>query len=180
VGFTSVVMVEKRVAYAYDVGDARVTLTDTDFVAVDLDASRGLLDEDVVTALGRRAESLRGSLVLAKKDDLSAESLERLDRAGAAQPVLESADGTLLTVLPEVRVELESGDETSLRAEAAKVRDVVEELDAEVVRQDGTRVVIEPRSRRGRDALEVAQRLDEVLSGALSQPRFIRRMARPG
>ncbi len=171
---------DKPVAYAYDAGDTRVTLTDSDFVAVDLDASRGLLPEDVLAALGQRAESLRGSLVLAQSEDLSTESLEQLDRAGAAQPVLESADGTLLTVLPEVRVELAAGDEESLLADHAKIRDVIEELDAEVVRQDGTRLVIEPKSHRGRDALEIAQRLDEVLSGALIQPRFLRRVARPG
>ena len=58
--------------------------------------------------VGQQAEPLRGSLVLAKRDDLSEESLEQLDRAGAAQPVLEASDGTLLTVLPEVRVELEA------------------------------------------------------------------------
>lgn len=172
-------MVDKPVAYAYDAGDVRVTLTDTDFVAVDLDGSHGLLSEDELAALGQQAEPLRGSLVLARSDDLSAESLQQVDHTGAAQPVLESADGTLLTVLPEVRVELQGDDEESLHADGAKVRGLVEELDAEIVSQDGTRLVIEPRSHRGRDALEIAKQLDEALSEALIQPRFLRRVARP-
>lgn len=158
-------------AYYYAGGERR-DLGDCDLVALDLEAL-GDLDSDRLDELRSSGRTLTGAVVLVD-EELAATLLgDRLREAPGVHPVYQ-AEGALVVVLPEVRVE---GDAEALRqvqmSTAARV----------AVDQSEGRLVLHPRSGRGQEALELANELTETAGPAdldLAQPRFLRIIDRPG
>ena len=105
-------------------------------------------------------------------------ALERVtDPAGPSGASTDTAtfraeDGSLITVLPEVRVECE--DPAVLDAVSSSLRD------ARVTQRTDERLVIEPTSGRGEDALALANHLAESFDLEVAQARFRRIIPRPG
>jgi hypothetical protein len=157
-------------AYYYAGGERR-GLGDSDLVAVDLDAV-GDLEKEVLQELRGTGRPLTGAVVLV--DAATARRLlgDRLEEAPGVHPVYE-AEGALVVVLPEVRVE--GGVEALRRVqERSSAR-------AGVDASEG-RLVLRPRSRRGQEALELANELTESAEEDeldLAQPRFLRITERP-
>ena len=93
----------------------------------------------------------------------------RSARHAAAHPVFQSK-GALLIALPEVRVE-----ESSSQRRCALLRWIREHTDiAEIVANDGDKIVLRPTSGQGADAITLANQLVEQIGPELAQPRFLR------
>lgn len=125
-------------------------------------------------AADRRKVTGEGQLVrrgvrLFERGDLTADELERLDRAGAVLPVFKHRD-TLLIVLPEVRVE---ANDAALQA-AVRAFLKSGDVDQNSIEDKGTRFSFGPRSGRGIDALRLSNELHEKLGPDLVQARFLR------
>jgi hypothetical protein len=115
------------------------------------------------------ARPLRGDLILVKRQLLTPKQLDALTRHGAAHPVFQSK-GALLIALPEVRVE-----ESSSQRRRALVRWIREHGDvAEIVDDNGERIVLRPTSGQGADAIILANQLNEQFRPELAQPHFLR------
>jgi hypothetical protein len=99
-----------------------------------------------------------------------------LDQAGALQPVYRSADGALVVVLPEVRIDLADTEQASQLHDYLASHD----LTSEVLRDTGEQVVLRPTSNRGDDALSLANSIEETVHPPMSQARFLRIVPRPG
>jgi hypothetical protein len=158
-------------AYYY-AGGQRRGLADSDLVAVDLDAV-GDLEEEVLEELRSSGRPLAGAVVLVDGETAARLLGDRLGEAPGVHPVYE-AEGALVVVLPEVRVE---GGAGALRRveERASAR-------AGVDASEG-RLVLRPRSGRGQEALELANELAESADEDeldLAQARFLRITERPG
>jgi hypothetical protein len=120
-------------------------------------------------ALLKDAHPLRGDLILVKRQALTPKQLDALTRHGAAHPVFQS-EGALLIALPEVRVE-----ESSSQRRRALLRWIREHGDvAQVVEDNGERIVLRPTSGQGADAITLANQLSEQIGPELAQPRFLR------
>jgi hypothetical protein len=89
--------------------------------------------------------------------------------------VFRAADGSLLVVLPEVRIE--AADERQAR----KIRRALDgaSVASEVVRDKGEQLVVRPRSHKGGDALELANLVAETVEPPMAQARFLRVVPRP-
>jgi len=94
-----------------------------------------------------------------------------LARDAGEAPVYRAEDGSLVAVLPEVRVESE--DPSVLEEVTSSLRD------ARVTLRTEERLVIVPDSGRGEDALALANRLAESFDLAVAQARFRRVVPRP-
>ncbi len=92
--------------------------------------------------------------------------------ASTGNATFRAEDGSLITVLPEIRVE--SGDPAVLDAVSSSLQD------ARVTRRTEERLVIEPASGRGEDALALANHLAESFDVEVAQARFRRVVPRPG
>ena len=90
---------------------------------------------------------------------------------GDDAPVFRAEDGSLVAVLPEVRVESEKPE--VLDAVAASL------TGAAVTERTDERLVITPESGRGEDALALANHLAESFDLDVSQARFRRVVPRP-
>jgi hypothetical protein len=120
-------------------------------------------------ALLKDAHPLRGDLILVKRQALPSKQLAELTRQGAAHPVFQSK-GALLVALPEVRVE-----ESSSQRRRALLRWIREHADiAEIVEDNGEKLVLRPTSGQGSDAISLANQLNEQIGPELAQPRFLR------
>jgi hypothetical protein len=163
-------------AYYYDVDGSRVRLEPADDVAVDLRAAEAAgLSGDLLREVQRKSRELRGGIVLLHGGDLPDAVTGELDEAGALQPVFRAADGSLLVVLPEVRIE--AADERQAR----KIRRALDgaSVASEVVRDKGEQLVVRPRSHKGGDALELANLVAETVEPPMAQARFLRVVPRP-
>jgi hypothetical protein len=150
----------------YWAGGRRVPLTSSDHVAVDLDSGAGT--QAGLDSLRQKGNPLIGSLVMVTR----VEADEALgSTAPGVFPVFRTEDGSLLAVLPEVRVE-------GSPARLAEVSSSVAE--AHVTEQTDERLVLVPDSGRGEDALRIANELAEAGDVDVSQARFVRVVARPG
>jgi hypothetical protein len=87
-------------------------------------------------------------------------------------PVFRAEDGSLVAVLPEVRVEC--ADPAVLDAVVASLDDTL------VVDRSEERLVLAPGSGRGEDALALANTLAETFDLDVAQARFRRVVPRPG
>jgi hypothetical protein len=120
-------------------------------------------------ALLKDAHPLRGDLILVKRQALTPKQLDALTRQAAVHPVFHS-QGALLVALPEVRVE-----ESSSQRRRALLRWIREHGDvAQVVEDNGERIVLRPTSGQGADAITLANQLYEQIGPELAQPRFLR------
>jgi hypothetical protein len=140
-----------------------VALTATDQVVVELELLGS--PAEGLALLRERGTALTPSLTLVLEAYV-AQALGPEERTvPGVHPVLRTDDGTLLAVLPEVRVE---GDPDQLaRLAAGPPR-------AEVAERDDGRLVLRPSSGRGADALALANALHESGAVTLAQPRFLR------
>lgn len=161
--------------YYYADGE-RITLElDAKHVGLDLDrvSSKALRQE--LEVLEPNLEHLRRNVYLADTDDLTESLIDELRKAGALQPVFAYSEG-LLVALPEVRVEVEEpGKRSSLESLLKK-----KSTGADVVRDQGERVTIRPKTGSGLDALRLANLVTETVDPDLSQVRFLRYLRKPG
>jgi len=167
-----------RSRYYYAAGKKVELNPADDIVAVDERALAGSsLPESVTTAIRKSLRPLSSGVGLVHRADLgnqAADVVRALKAAGATHPVFRSHDA-LIVVLPEVRVE-----ETR---SGAKQKHLAEWLalhadDTVVKSQDQDRVVLEPASGYGGDALALANQLAEQVGPEMAQPRFLRVMPR--
>ena len=166
---------DEPAAYYY-AGGQKIELTPADdLLAVD---ERRLAGAGEVEGLVKQAaRPLTGGIALVERKDLGARAAEveaTLRRAGALQPVYR-AQGAVLVALPEVRVEesrpAKQGPlEEWLRSNEAR---------AKVASRGDGRLVIEPASGYGGDALAIAGALSEQVGPEMAQPRFLRVTPRP-
>lgn len=150
----------------YWAGGRKVPLERSDDVAVDVSVP-GL------EALRERGRPLSGSLVvLPEADAVAALGADCASQPGV-HPVFRSEDGSLVVVLPEVRVESE--DEGALAAAGRSASS------AHVTAESEGRLVLAPDSGRGEDALTLANQLAESgdVDAEVIQARFVRLLPRP-
>lgn len=150
----------------YWAGGMKVALHATDEVCLDLDAAplRGLATA-VQQDLRTRGRALTGALRVMGRPEAEAALGKAIDSEGGVHPVYR-AEGALVVVLPEVRVEGE--DERRL----AELVNAV--AGAHVAEHTQGRVVAVPDSGRGEDALAIANELAESPDTDLAQARFLR------
>jgi len=87
-------------------------------------------------------------------------------------PVFRSEDGSRVVVLPEVRVEASDPEKLAELGRSLTT--------ARITQESADRLVIEPDSGRGADALALANTLAESADADLAQARFLRVVTRPG
>lgn len=152
----------------YWAGGQKVPLLPCDQVVIDLDSGAAGAARPELETLGRQGRQLLRSLVMVPK--AAVQELLGSSSAGV-HPVFRTEDGTLLAVLPEVRVEAPPG----------RLEEVGRSLtDAHITERSEERLVLVPDSDRGEDALRIANELSERGGVEVSQARFIRVVARPG
>ncbi len=158
----------------YYAGSKRVTLEPADdLIAVDdarvAEKLPDLLASD--TAL-RSGTPLRGGIRLIRRENLQADTLNRLQSAGVTQPVFRQDDATLVA-LPEIRIEDESA------ATLAEVRKfAIGKAQPSADDAEG-RLTLHPLSDDGRDALTLANELVERYKPTSVSPRFLRIVSGP-
>ena len=154
----------------YWAGGRKVPLEATSEVAIDLDSAAATgLDVTALARLRGAGRILTRSLLLVSGPE-AADALGPGARAGV-HPVFHSQDGSLVVVLPEVRVESADSrtlDEVGRSLTTAHVKERTEE-----------RLVLEPDSGRGEDALALANSVAESHRTDVSQPRLLRVVDRP-
>jgi hypothetical protein len=163
-------------AYYYADG-SQVPLHRAEELAVDLPtADRASLPKDVLNRLSKHGRELRKGIVLLDGSQVPSDVADALDAVGALPPVFRSSDGSLVVVLPEVRVEAAD------KEQAERVRRYLHssEVESEMVRDSGERLVLRPASGRGADALDLANRIVEKIHPLMAQARFLRVVPRPG
>jgi hypothetical protein len=152
----------------------RVTLEPAaDLVAVD-DARLAEKFPDL-TSLDSALQSatpLRGGIRVVQRNQLDANTLERLQSAGVTQPVFRQGGATLVA-LPEIRIEddCESTLEEVRKFAVDKVRPMTGD--------DEGRLTLRPLSGDGGDALALANELVERFKPASVSPRFLRIVSGP-
>jgi hypothetical protein len=156
----------------YWAGGEKIPLEDTAQVAVDVRAAQRakLWDGELATAATEAGSKVTDDLVLLSAAKLSPKLRDRLEEAGALQPVFRYEDGTLLVVLPEVRVETK--DPTTAAALQSVVEDWASDVELEQPRPG--RFVLKPASGRGEEALELANHVSEEVNPDAAQARFLR------
>lgn len=125
--------------------------------------------------VGRRAGDLHGtpltgSLVLVPEAEAQAALGETLATSPGVHPVYRTEDGSRVAVLPQVRVEGSPETLDALGRAAGSAR---------VVERTEERLVLEPASGRGADALALANDLAERGDAEVCQARFLRLVRRP-
>ena len=161
-------------AYYYDGAGSRIALHAIDEIAIDWEAAKAVsLPDELVSKLRDSSRVLRGGVSLVERNDLGESALHALDSVGAIHPVFRAEDGTKLVVLPEVRVEATDA------SQARKIKRTLKREEAELVEATGERLVIRPKSGRGSDALDLANRLEEAEHPLMAQAHFLRVVPRP-
>jgi hypothetical protein len=158
----------------YYAGGKKVELAAADdLVAVDERAlAAAAVPEAVGNALRKSVQSLSGGVALLNRADLGAHAAAAvlaLEAAGATHPVYRS-QGALVVVLPEVRVEETRGAQRKHLTDwlASHAHETV------VTSRSADRLVLEPKSGQGGDALTLANELTEQVGPELAQARFLR------
>jgi hypothetical protein len=158
----------------YYAGGKRVTLEPAaDLVAVD-DArlAEKLPDLLASDAALRSGTPLRGGIRLVHRDNLEADTLDRLQSAGVTQPVFRQ-DGATLVALPEIRIE------DDCAATLAEVRKFAVGKVKPITGDAEGRLTLHPLSDDGRDALTLANELVERYKLTSVSPRFLRIVSGP-
>jgi hypothetical protein len=161
--------------YYYANGELIQLTPETELLAVDEQhLTEAALPEAVREEVRKAAKPLRAGIQLVRLGALSPQVEAILKESKALQPVFR-AEGALLVVLPEVRVE-----ETRPKERARLVKWIeshTEQLSVHSER-DG-RFVLAPASGHGEDALNMARQLNEEVEPELAQPRFVRVVQHP-
>src|SRR5687767_11193798 len=150
----------------YWASGAKVRLLASDQVVLDLDSSKASPAD--VDSLRAQGVALTRSLLMVPR---TAATQAVTGSAGTVHPVFRTEDGSLVAVLPEVRVEAEPG---ALDRVARSV------TGAHVTERTDERLTLVPDSGSGDDALRLANELTEAGEVEVSQARFMRVVARPG
>jgi hypothetical protein len=134
------------------------------------------LPEPIRAPVESAARPLSGDVRIVDRGQLPTESVVRLEQSGILLPVFR-AEGALLVVLPEIRVE-------ESRSGAPR-QNLANWLSANADRTtvfEGTagRIEIRPLSGKGAEALALANSLAEEVGPELAQARFVRLVPRPG
>jgi hypothetical protein len=153
----------------YWAGGRKVPLEASSDVAIDLGSPAG---QQLTGALRDGGRRLSSSLVMVPRSAAVAALGEGGTSARGVHPVFRSEDGSLVVVLPEVRVE--GSDPEKLAALGRSL------TTATVKDQTAERLTLEPDSGRGEDALTLANMLAESPDTDLAQARFLRIVPRPG
>lgn len=161
-------------SYYWSAGQ-RIALKASHEVLVDLDAAARLgLEDRHIQRLRAEGRRLTSSTVLLPERDLPTPTSDSKWISRAVHPVFRTEDGTLLAVLPEVRVEAKP------RKLAGVTRLVTRtEQTATIKEERSGRLVLEPISGNGLDALALANTVFERYHPDLAQARFIRVTKRP-
>ena len=156
--------------YYYASGQVVDLTFDDNWLALDTGKLKASgLSARLQTSLLKGSRPLRGDLVLIKRDPFSTEQIDELIAGGAAHPVFRAGDA-LLVALPEVRVE-----ESSAHGKRALRRWILQHGDrAEVVEDDGEKLLLRPTSGQGLDAITLANHLTEQVGPEMAQARFLR------
>ena len=159
----------------YFAGGKKVPLhRDERHIAIDLDDSKiGRLSKDIINALREKANIIKRSVALLAIDDIPEDALAFIREHGADLPVFHE-NGTLIIVLPEVRVEFDT------EIELENIKSYLNTKAVTVQKQKRKRLSLVPNSRSGKEALELANQLGEKLKVGLSQARFLRVVPRGG
>jgi hypothetical protein len=159
----------------YWAGGRKIALRRSDQTAIDLAAAASSgLSEEHIERLSKTGRSGGSTLRIVSTSELPESVRSGLDASGALQPVYEAGDGSQIIVLPEVRVE------TTDRSKARKLDQLASDFDAAITEPREGRYVITPLSRRGADALDLANRVTEQVGPEVAQARFVRVVPRPG
>jgi hypothetical protein len=120
------------------------------------------------------AEPLRAGIRLVRREALSPGLEAVLKEAGVLQPVFRAQEA-IMVALPEVRIE-ESRSTRKDRLEEW----IKSHSEQALVRSQGQgRIVLEPVSGHGEDALAMANALTEEVEPEVAQARFLRVLPRP-
>jgi hypothetical protein len=163
----------------YYAGGKKITLAPADdLIAVDMRALSAGLPKLIEAALRKSIRPLSGEVGLINRADLgsgAAAIIDALEKAGATHPVFRVGE-TVLIVLPEVRVE-----ESRPGAKQKSLSNWLASHSHEAVvkSRDHERVVLEPASGYGGDALTLANQLAEQVGPEMAQARFLRIMPGP-
>jgi hypothetical protein len=151
----------------YWAGGRKVQLLPSPDVVIDLDADLA----GVTAGLRDQGRQLVGHLVLVPRAAAEQALGDAAATAAGVHPVFRTEDGSLIVVLPQVRVEAQ---------DPRRLEEVVRSLTrARVSERSEERLVLEPHSGRGEDALDLANHLAEHMSLDVSQARFVRVVPRP-
>lgn len=156
----------------YWAGGRKVPLEASSDVVVDVGSQAvAELTESELRALRDKGRSLSASLLLVAESDAAEALGEGCSTMAGVHPVFRAEDGSEIVVLPEVRVE---GSDPGKIAELGR-----SVTSAHVTEQTAERLVLEPDSGRGEDALTLANELAESPDTDVAQARFVRIVARP-
>lgn len=157
----------------YWAGGRKIALHASSDVVIDVTSAAGdQLAGSRLDSLREKGRSLTASLLLVAETDATAALGETSSSVAGVHPVYRSDDGALVVVLPEVRVE--SSDPGRLAALGSSV------TAANVKERSEERLVLEPVSGRGADALRLANSLAESQAAEVTSARFLRVVPRPG
>jgi hypothetical protein len=160
----------------YWAGGQRIPLAASGEVLVDLGVVHDAgISDAVVQHIRDSGRRLTDTLTLLSADALPEELTRRGPSPSGVHPVFLATDGTLVAALPEVRVE--SHDPERLD----QVRRMIDDdaLSATIKSEGKGRMVLEPTSGRGADALSLANKLSEGVRLDVAQARFLRVIPRP-
>ena len=157
----------------YWAGGRKVPLTASSDVVVDLDSTAGAqASSSSLASLRDGGRRLSSSLVLVPRTEAVAALGDDGVSDRGVHPVFRSEDGSLVVVLPEVRVE--GSDPETLAALGRSL------TTAHVTDQTAERLILAPDSGRGEDALALANTLAGSPGTDVVQARFLRVVPRPG
>ena len=156
----------------YAGGERHTLETAAEWLAIDTHAAAAAGLDREVAALTLESR-LPGGIILVDRgacpDDLAA----RIDAAGAARPAYRSGRAVVV-LMPEVRVEFESGQH------AAALRALGEsKVPAEITDDAPDRLALRPRSGKGEDALDLANYIYEHIRPAASSVRMLQIVPKP-
>lgn len=162
-------------AYYYAGGRKVVLDSDEEHVAVDRRLARqaGLAAEvEEASVVGSRQEAV---MVVAQRSALGHDTLASLEQAGAIQPVYRR-DRAVVVPLPEVRIEVDTPEQHRAVLAALGESGVAPHRIAE---ETSDRIVVQPESGHGDDALTLANEIYERAHPAAASVRFVQFVPKP-
>jgi hypothetical protein len=154
----------------YWAGGRKVRLEPAGAVVVDMESDAAVQAASTASSLRTHGRALTRSMVMVSRAAADEALGEATASAPGVHPVYRAEDGTLIAVLPEVRVEGDARHLEAIRQSLAA---------AHVTERTDERLVLAPDSGRGEDALALANRIAETGGVDVAQARFIRVVARP-
>ena len=163
----------------YKAGGTSVELTPhTGIIGIDTGKLSGKAGASIWSSLKNESISVGRGIALVSVKEISNEQERKLRALKAFLPVFESGSAVLVP-LPEVRVEGPTGTDVGKAMTQAR-RWLQGHSDRFKIIDDGAeRLVVEPASGRGEDAVLLADEISDNVSRVTATPRFIRWTQRP-